>query len=421
LAAIGNRARTFGCLLATFLILFSLNQGSDGDDARTRRRDIFVFDQTFRLVQTKFVDRRRSGRSWSLLKTKYRKQALAAKNQGELYDVILKMLGELKASHLTLVEDDVFQEHILAELRNELVLTYGLDLSLRKEGLFVSAVADGGAGHLAGMRRGDRILTIDDQDPRLSFALRPAGSDPGLAGAKGYHLSPKKGLKLVLERREIAKDNENIFTLFVKPSKWNLVQASFQSIRVEKRFTHSFGYIHMWHLGHSCVVDALHYAMRGPFRDCDGLILDLRGRGGTPALVDETLNLFKKNAPYGPRWTKPVVVIIDRGTRSAKEVLAFHLKQKKNARLVGETTQGAVLGAQFFDLRDGSHLMLPTVDMRALTFGLSLEGRGVKPHVEVKDNVLWANGHDPLMEKARDELFWLMRKKKRRRFGRGWY
>jgi carboxyl-terminal processing protease len=402
------------------LASLALITGSDGQDARLRKVDIFVFDQAYKLVRQNFVDRKKSGAFWSRTYSSYRKKAAKAKSQAELHQIILDMLGQLKVSHLTLVEDDVFEEHILAELRNRTVPTFGVDLVKRPEGLFVAALADGGSGLLGGLRRGDRLVAINNQAPMQSPALRPAGSDPGLGGNKGFHLSPKNPLSLTIERRP-AKDNKGIFTRTFRASNWNLVQASIASIRVEKKFTHTFGYIHMWHLGHSRIVDALNYAMCGPFRACDGLILDLRGRGGTPANVDHTLNLFNPKAPYGPRWTKPVVAIIDAGTRSAKEVLAFHLKCQKWACLVGEKTQGAVLGAKFFSLRDGSHLMLPTVDMRALTFGISLEGRGVSPHVTVKDHIPWAEGKDPLLEKARAQLFWMIRKQRQKYYRRGWY
>lgn len=409
-----------GCLILSTLLVFSHQERSVGDDARLRPPNIAIFDQAVKFVSVNFVDRKKAGRPWSKIASSYRRKAISAKNQAELYNVILEMLGEMKASHLTLVEKDVFEEHILAELKNQPVPTFGVDLVMRPEGLFVAALADGGAALRGGLKRGDRILSIDGLEPKRSPALRPAGSDPGLPGHKGYHLSPKKPIQLTIERR-LAKDNKGIFRRVFEPAKWNLVQASFHSIRVEKRFTNSYGYIHLWHLGHATVVESLHYALRGPFADCDGLILDLRGRGGTPALVYETLALFNKNAPYSPRWSKPVVAIIDGGTRSAKEVLAFHLKKEKIARLVGEQTQGAVLGARFFALRDGSQLMLPTVDMRALTFGVSLEGNGVKPHVTVKDQLPWADGKDPLLERAREELFWMIRKKAQKKHGRGWY
>lgn len=408
------------CLIVSTLLVFSHQERSVGDDARRRPANIAVFDQAAKFVQSKFFDRKKSGLAWTKISRSYRRRALTAKNQAELYSIILEMLGEMKVSHLTLVEKDVFQEHILAELKNDIVPTFGADLVLRPEGLFVAALADGGAALRGGMKRGDRILSIDGREPIQSPALRPAGSDPGLNGHKGYHFSAKKALQITIERR-LAKNNKGIFTRLYEPAKWNLVQASFQSIRVEKRFTNKFGYIHLWHLGHANVVESLHYALRGPFAKCDGLILDLRGRGGTPALVYETLALFNKNAPYSPRWSKPVVAIIDGGTRSAKEVLAFHLKKQKIARLVGERTQGAVLGARFFALRDGAQLMLPTTDMRALTFGVSLEGNGVKPHIVVKDKLPWADGKDPLLDRAREEIFWMIRKRSQKKHGRGWY
>lgn len=382
--------------------------------------DPAVFEQVWQKVSQEFYDPKMHKVAWRKIRTKYYPLAKKARSKAELHEIIHTMLGELKSSHLALIENDVFQEHFIAELRNEKVKTFGMDLVLLEQGLFIAGIADGGPADLAGLRRGDRILTVNGMDPQRSEILRPAGNDPGLPGPAGYFIAPEKPVKLSLERRPEAGE-KGLFSITIKPYPWNLVAASKSSRRIIKRRGVAMGHMHMWHLANLGVVSNLRKALLGKFRDCEGLILDLRGRGGTPGLVNETLSLFEKYDPFGPRWQRPVVAIIDGGTRSAKEVLAFHLKRRKIATLVGERTQGAVLGGRFFALRDGSHLMIPTTDMRTLTYGISLEGNGVKPHVKVKDKLPWADGHDPLLERAAEELYWKIRKQQRKYYRHGWY
>lgn len=390
---------------------------ADGDAPRVRHE---VFDEVWETVRRNLFDPKMRGLEWPALRLKYRERALAAKHPEELHAVIQELLGELGCSHLSLIEGDVYAEHVASEFTNTRVPTMGLDLVELPQGLFVAAVADGGAADEAGLRRGDRILAIDELDPAQSPLLRPAGSDPGLPGPRGFYLSPKAGLALTIERRPEAGE-KGVFKLNMSPKEWNLIAATEASISVEERCGLRWGRIHLWHLAHLDVVKALDKALRGPFRDCNGLLLDLRGRGGTPENVDRVLELFDPSSPFGARWRRPVVAIIDGGTRSAKEVLAFHLARDEAATLIGQRTQGAVLGARFFRLRDGSQLMIPIVDMRAMTHGVSLEGNGVEPDIAVEDELPWADGRDPMLERAREELFWILRKHLRKGRVHGWY
>ena len=63
------------------------------------------------------------------------------------------------------------------------------------------------------------------------------------------------------------------------------------------------------------------------------------------------------------RWRRPVVVLVDQGTRSGKEVVTYGLK-RHGVRVVGTRTAGALLAARGFLLRDGSLLVLAVSDVR---------------------------------------------------------
>jgi carboxyl-terminal processing protease len=139
------------------------------------------------------------------------------------------------------------------------------------------------------------------------------------------------------------------------------------------------------------------------------LVLDFRdGWGGcNPTLV----NLFNRAVPrltsvnrdgkeltLDSQWRKPLVLLINGGTRSGKEAVAFALQEHQRATLVGERTAGAVLAGRCFPLPDGSLLYLAVADVRV--DGERLEGRGVMPDVEVADALPFAQGTDPQLQKA---------------------
>ena len=117
-------------------------------------------------------------------------------------------------------------------------------------------------------------------------------------------------------------------------------------------------------------------------KDVDGLVLDLRGGWG--GAQPEYAELFVGGAPIMTyvgrdgreafasfRWRRPVVVLVDEGTRSGKEVVTYGLK-RQGVRVVGTRTAGALLAARGFLLRDGSLLVLAVSDVRVE--GERLEG-----------------------------------------------
>jgi carboxyl-terminal processing protease len=97
-------------------------------------------------------------------------------------------------------------------------------------------------------------------------------------------------------------------------------------------------------------------------------------------------------------WHKPVVMLIDSGTRSGKELLAYAFKKHKVGVLVGERTAGAVLGGSPRPLSDGSLLLIAVTDVRV--DGEKLEGVGVSPDIEVRRDLPYSAGKDPQIEAA---------------------
>jgi carboxyl-terminal processing protease len=79
----------------------------------------------------------------------------------------------------------------------------------------------------------------------------------------------------------------------------------------------------------------------------------------------------------------PVVVLIDRGTAGAAEVVASAFVENKRGEVVGEKSFGAGAEQKLFPLRNGDGLLLTTVKW-ASSKGKPFLGAGVQPSVEVK-------------------------------------
>lgn len=83
-----------------------------------------------------------------------------------------------------------------------------------------------------------------------------------------------------------------------------------------------------------------------------------------------------------PQYTAPVFVLIDENTGSAAEGFAWFMRDHTNARLIGRTTQGALLSSESFDLGDGWSVTLPVHGLWGED-GVDYGDRAVPPHQTV--------------------------------------
>jgi carboxyl-terminal processing protease len=97
------------------------------------------------------------------------------------------------------------------------------------------------------------------------------------------------------------------------------------------------------------------------------------------------------------KWRKPVAMLVNGGTRSGKEVLAYGFKKYRLGEVIGTRTEGAVLAATAFLI--GSGLLLLAVE-DVLVDGQRLEGVGVAPTIEVQAGSASAGRGDPQLNRA---------------------
>lgn len=101
--------------------------------------------------------------------------------------------------------------------------------------------------------------------------------------------------------------------------------------------------------------------------------------------------------PYPGR----MVVLINRGTGSASEIVAAALREKKGVPLIGTRTAGAVLASTFAPLPDGFQLQFPLSDYVTID-GRRLEQNPIEPDVEV--NAARTAERDPMLDEAVKKL-----------------
>jgi carboxyl-terminal processing protease len=87
--------------------------------------------------------------------------------------------------------------------------------------------------------------------------------------------------------------------------------------------------------------------------------------------------------PQQNAFSGRVIVLTDGGSASTSEIFAAGLQDSGRARIVGETTMGAVLASVFDRLPSGAIFQYAVSDYKSPK-NVLIEGRGVKPDVEIK-------------------------------------
>ena len=121
-----------------------------------------------------------------------------------------------------------------------------------------------------------------------------------------------------------------------------------------------------------------------------------RGDCGLRAAQTFTAKPSLGRTPYAG----PLVILTDEGTASASEILAGGLQEAGRARVVGDSTLGAVLPSIIQALPHGAVMQMVVADFKTPK-GIMLEGRGVQPDRRVLETrAAFRAGHDPVMDAA---------------------
>jgi carboxyl-terminal processing protease len=263
----------------------------------------------------------------------------------------------------------------------------GLSVSAVEAGLRVIGVFKRSPAEAAGIAVGETIVSVDG---RSIAGLGSNASTALIKGPEGTEVTvgvrgPKRGRprQVRLTRAEISVP---------------VVDSELEMVGGEK-----LGYVRLAAFSegaHGALKRAVRKLQR---RGAEGLVLDLRGNGG--GLFDEavlsasvflpegetvvtTESRTQGEAVYEARGGNlpalPTVVLIDRNTASAAEILAAALADHAGARIVGTRSYGKGVFQQEIDLSNGGALKL-TVGEYFTPDGTNLAGNGIEPDVKVRD------------------------------------
>lgn len=364
-------------------------------DETTRTR---IFDAVADTIEKNYLYANFRGLDWPSMRTSYRKRALQAVTSVEFYAAISAMVDQLGDNHSRYLSPQV-------AAAKDAVSTGGVYVGiglLESQGVVLGIYQDSPAQQ-AGLRRGDRILSVDGHPWGTAGASLegPQGSSVTL------HVQSAEGAP-----RDVAVERRAIVAKLLPEAYW-LDESNIVYVAIPSFFEQDMG--EQVHVALANVVQS---------RQPDGLIVDVRENGGgwRPVLDDVLSNFMEGTAGdfYGHSksyaleivpndlYTRlhavPLVILVDRQTQSYAEVFAAALQAAGRARVIGVTTAGNTETIYAHDFEDQSRLWLAQEGFR-LPSGVNLEGRGVVPDVVLR--VDWAKYNilnDPQVVKALELL-----------------
>ncbi len=141
--------------------------------------------------------------------------------------------------------------------------------------------------------------------------------------------------------------------------------------------------------------------------DAKGLIIDLRGNEGGEFHAKSAFRSFDlapgdMAGPRPPCYKGPIALLIDEQTIGAGEEWASWFVARKRARVFGTTSAGALSrGEETYTLSNGLYQVVIPTKADAGFLGEPIEGRGLKPDVEVRCSAMdLSHGRDTVAEAA---------------------
>jgi carboxyl-terminal processing protease len=308
-------------------------------------------------------------------------------DESRLEDASLKgvvdSLNDRFSHYLTPKEAGQFQDSVKGEFEG-----VGMSVEEDERGLRVLRVFDGSPARRAGIEREDLIVAVNGR------SIAGVNSEVATARIKGpegtsVRLGVVRGGKG--EPRDVRVKRERIE---IPVATGRMVTRNGRKVGVVSLAGFSNG-------AHGFVRREVDRLLK---QGADGIVLDLRGNGGgllsEGVLVSsifiedgEIVSVRGRNRPnrtedaVGDAIPKdvPVVVLVDRGSASASEIVTGALRDRGRATVVGTRTYGKGLVQEVIDLSNGGLLDL-TVANYYLPNGETITRKGIHPQVKAKDD-----------------------------------
>ncbi len=339
-----------------------------------------LYDDVWKLINSRFVDVKKNGQDWKIWRHRYDE---VIETDEDAYVAIESMLASLNDRYTRFLDPEEFAE----EGRSIKATLFGIGIQIgnRDNKLLIIAPIEDTPAFRAGLKADDEIVKIDDVESK-GMDVKDAANM--IRGKKGTTV------RLLIRREdkedtwvEVERDEIKLKAVSDKPP-------------FETDIPENIGYIKM----STFLSSNASFEMRTQVKekgDRAGYIIDLRSNPG--GLLSNAISIadffleggaivstVDRDGYKEVRWAsprvltkKPLVILIDKGSASASEILSGALRDNNRAILVGQTSFGKGLVQEINRLPGGSGVNVTT--QRYLTPNdTDINKTGIVPDIAVK-------------------------------------
>jgi len=334
--------------------------------------------------------------TWDTIKANYVHQPVSETEL--LYGAMAGSVASLGDPH-SIFFDPETTEKFTEELKGKFD-GIGTEIGIKNNTLTIIAPLPGTPAEKAGLRAGDKVLSIDAEDTAGMSLDYAVSKIRGQKGTDVVLLISRQGWDVPQEIK-LTRD-----TIKIQSVKWEMLDGNIAHIEVRffnEDTSSAFN---------KAVMDVIS-------KNPKGIILDLRSNPGgyldtainvASEWVDNDIVVYEKSATgeltghtaTGKARLKgfPTIVLINQGSASGSEIVAGALKDYKLATLIGEKTFGKGSVQTVFPLKNGSSIKL-TIALWLTPNENSIDGQGIEPDIEVKlTDEDYNQDKDPQLDRA---------------------
>ena len=339
-----------------------------------------LYDNVWRLINTKYVDVSDNSQIWTRWRNKYQNKL---ETPEDAYVAIETMLTSLNDPYTRFLDPKEFAEET-SSIKGSLK-GIGVQIGLKDGNLVVIEPVVGSPADKAGLQADDRILEINGVSTKGISIEKAADQIRGEIGTNVKLLVKRKDAELTFN---VTRAEIEVKAVTTKPPIEVKVPDDIQYIRLSSFISKNAS---------SEIRDILVKS-----RDKKGYILDLRSNPGgllSNAVIMSRMFLRPNEVivstvdRYGYKETvkssggkitnKPLVVLINKGSASASEIFSGAMKDNHRATIVGEQSFGKGLVQEINKLPDDAGVNI-TIQRYLTPSGNDIHKKGITPDVVVK-------------------------------------
>ncbi len=360
-----------------------------------------LYDQVWRLINTKFVDQTNNAQDWSKWRNKYDN---VIKTNDDAYVAINTMIASLDDPYTKFLDPKEFAEET-SSIKGSLK-GIGIQIGVREGKLLVISPIEDTPAEKAGLIADDEILEIDGVSTKGITVDKAADKIRGKEGTQ---------VTLLVKR----KDSEpKLYTITRAEIE---VKSVSQKLPIETKMPEDFCYIRLSSFISRNAAKEFGDILNNS-KSKKGFIVDLRSNPGgllTNAILISDMFLdggtivstvdrdgYKETtrASAGSYTRKPVVVLINKGSASASEIFSGAMKDNHRAVIIGEQSFGKGLVQEINKLPYDAGINI-TIQKYLTPNGTDINKKGITPDIVVElteENV--KNKDDIQLKKAIEVL-----------------